>query len=198
MRLALVGHGAQTKQKYCGNAPLTDMPGYVVSVSNTPRVRGASLFHTMKTGLARHDRLRQISLHGQALFQLLDHERRQVDSVQSIKKQLKLLEVQPTANPGNSASEPSDGKNRYLAMVESRIDRQWVAPRLLVSNPVVVLKFHISRSGKISKILIAESSGHSHYDSAAQRAVQAVNPLPAFPSDVSDSFFDVQYRFIKD
>ena len=122
----------------------------------------------------------------------------QVDSVQSIKKQLKLLEVQPTANPGNSASEPSDGKNRYLAMVESRIDRQWVAPRLLVSNPVVVLKFHISRSGKISKILIAESSGHSHYDSAAQRAVQAVNPLPAFPSDVSDSFFDVQYRFIKD
>ncbi len=122
----------------------------------------------------------------------------QVDSVESIKKQLKLLEVQPTANPSNSASEPSDGKNRYLAMVESRIDRQWVAPRLLVSNPVVVIKFHISRSGKISKILIAESSGHAHYDSAAQRAVQAVNPLPAFPSDVSDSFFDVQYRFIKD
>ncbi len=122
----------------------------------------------------------------------------QVDSVESIKKQLRLLEVQPTSNPGNSASEPSDGKNRYLAMVESRIDRQWVAPRLLVSNPVVVLKFHISRSGKISKILIAESSGHAHYDSAAQRAVQAVNPLPAFPSDVSDSFFDVQYRFIKD
>ncbi len=122
----------------------------------------------------------------------------QVDSVESIKKQLKLLEVQPTSNPGNSASEPSDGKNRYLAMVEGRIDRQWVAPRLLVSNPLVVLKFHISRSGKISKILIAESSGHAHYDSAAQRAVQAVNPLPAFPSDVSDSFFDVQYRFIKD
>ncbi len=122
----------------------------------------------------------------------------QVDSVQSIKKQLKLLEVQPVASPGSSASEPSDGKNRYLAMVEERIDRQWVAPRLLVSNPVVVLKFHISRSGKISAILITESSGHAHYDSAAQRAVQAVNPLPAFPNDVSDSFFDVQYRFIKD
>ncbi len=122
----------------------------------------------------------------------------QVDSVESIKKQLKLLEVQPTTSPGSSASEPSDGKNRYLAMVENRIDRQWVAPRLLVSNPLVVLKFHISRSGKISAIQITESSGHAHYDSAAQRAVQAVNPLPAFPSDVSDSFFDVQYRFIKD
>lgn len=122
----------------------------------------------------------------------------QVDSVESIKKQLKLLEVQSTASPGSSASEPSDGKNRYLAMVENQIDRQWVAPRLLVSNPVVVLKFHISRSGKISNILITQSSGHAHYDSAAQRAVQAVNPLPAFPNDVSDSFFDVQYRFIKD
>jgi TonB family protein len=83
-------------------------------------------------------------------------------------------------------------------MVEDRIDRHWVAPPLLGSNPVVVLKFHISRSGEISHIQITESSGNAYYDSAAQRAVQAVNPLPSFPADISDSFFDVKYRFIKD
>ena len=83
-------------------------------------------------------------------------------------------------------------------MVEDAIDGQWVAPPLLASTPLVIMKFRISRSGEISRMHIAESSGHAHYDSAAQRAVQAVNPLPPFPSDISESFFDVQYRFIKD
>jgi colicin import membrane protein len=83
-------------------------------------------------------------------------------------------------------------------MVEDRIDSHWVAPPLLASNPVVVVKFHISRSGEISQIHITEGSGHAHYDFSAQRAVQTVNPLPPFPADISDSFFDVTYRFIKD
>jgi TonB family protein len=121
-----------------------------------------------------------------------------VAPVESIKQRLQLLEMQATGNPGRSASKPSPGKNRYLAMVEDAIDGQWVAPPLLASTPLVIMKFRISRSGEISRIHIAESSGHAHYDSAAQRAVQAVNPLPPFPSDISESFFDVQYRFIKD
>jgi len=122
----------------------------------------------------------------------------EVAPVESIEQRLNLLEVQGSGNPERSASKPSPGKNRYLAMVEDAIDGQWVAPPLLASTPLVILKFRISRSGDISRIHIAESSGHAHYDSAAQRAVQAVNPLPPFPSDISESFFDVQYRFIKD
>ena len=122
----------------------------------------------------------------------------EVAPVESIKQRLQLLEVQATEGPGSSTAKTSPGKNRYLAMVEDRIDAQWIAPPLLGTNPVVVLKFHIARSGEISRIHIADSSGHAHYDSAAQRAVQAVNPLPPFPSDISDPFFDVQYRFIKD
>jgi TonB family protein len=121
-----------------------------------------------------------------------------VAPVESIKQRLELLEMQATGTPGRSTSKPSPGKNRYLAMVEDAIDGQWVAPPLLASTPLVIMKFRISRSGEISRIHIAESSGHAHYDSAAQRAVQAVNPLPPFPSDISESFFDVQYRFIKD
>ncbi len=121
-----------------------------------------------------------------------------VKPVESIKQRLQLLEVQTSGSQGGSSAKPSPGKNRYLAMVEERIDRQWVAPPLLTSNPVVVLTFQISRSGEISRIRMTESSGHAHYDSSAQRAVQAVNPLPPFPSEISDSFFDVTYRFIKD
>jgi TonB family protein len=120
-----------------------------------------------------------------------------VTPVESIKKRLQLLEVQSSSNPGDSSSQPSSGKNHYLAMVEDKIDHQWVAPPLVASAPVVVLKFRISRSGEISNIHIDESSGNSHYDSAAQRAVHAVNPLPPFPPDISESSFEVRFRFIK-
>ncbi len=122
----------------------------------------------------------------------------EVAPVASITQRMQLLEVQATGSPGRSGAKPSPGKNRYLAMVEERIDRQWVALPLLANTPLVVLKFHISRSGKISRLRIAESSGNSHYDSLAKRAVQSVNPLPSFPQDIAESFFDVQYRFIKD
>ncbi|MEX0829168.1 MAG: TonB family protein [Nitrospirales bacterium] len=122
----------------------------------------------------------------------------EVAPVESIKQRLQLLEVQAGEGQGGSTAQTSSGKNRYLAMVEDRIDSQWAAPPLLASNPVVILKFHIARSGEISRVQLTESSGNAYYDSAAQRAVHAVNPLPPFPADISDSFFDVQYRFIKD
>ena len=122
----------------------------------------------------------------------------EVVPVESIKQRLQLLEVPAAGNPGESTSKTSPGKNRYLAMVEDTIDRHWVAPPLLASNPVVVLNFKIARSGEISGIRITESSGHTHYDSSVKRAVQAVNPLPQFPSDISTSFLDVTFRFIKE
>ncbi len=120
-----------------------------------------------------------------------------VAQVESIKQRLQLLEVQATGNPGRSGAKPSPGKDRYLAMVEDRIDDKWVARKSLANTPLVVLKFRISRSGEISRLQIVESSGNSRYDSWAQRAVREVNPLPSFPSDISDSFFDIKYRFIK-
>lgn len=120
-----------------------------------------------------------------------------VTPVESIKKRLQLLEEPSASTSGNPVSHPSPGRNRYLAMVEDKIDQQWVAPPLIATAPVVVLKFHIARSGEISNIHIDESSGNGHYDSAALRAVHAVNPLPPFPSDISDSFFEVRYQFIK-
>ncbi|MCA9480084.1 MAG: TonB family protein, partial [Nitrospira sp.] len=42
------------------------------------------------------------------------------------------------------------------------------------------LKFRISKSGEISQVHMEQSSGNDHYDLAALRAVQAVNPLPPF------------------
>ena len=122
----------------------------------------------------------------------------QVAPVESIKKHLQLLEAQPTPGAPKSASGPSPGESRYLAMVEDAIDRQWVAPPLLLNDPLVVLKFRIAQSGKISQIQMDQSSGNGHYDAAAKRAIHAVNPLPPFPKDLKKSSLVVLYRFIKD
>lgn len=120
-----------------------------------------------------------------------------VTPVESIQQRFQRLEVQPTSDTGHSSSQASPGKNKYLAMVEERIDHEWMALPLVTNPPVVVLKFRISRFGEISNIHIDESSGNGNYDSAAQRAVSTVNPLPPFPPDISDSFFEVRFRFIK-
>ncbi|MDR4494022.1 MAG: TonB family protein [Nitrospirales bacterium] len=118
-----------------------------------------------------------------------------VAPVESIKKRLQL--VQTPSSSGSSSSKPSQGENRYLAMVEDAIDQRWVAPPLTLNNPVVVIKFRIAKYGEISQAHMEQSSGNDHYDLAALRAVQAVNPLPPFPPDLQKSFIDVSYRFIK-
>ena len=82
-------------------------------------------------------------------------------------------------------------------MIQDLIQDQWKKTPLVADAPVVVLKFQIARSGEISQIRIAQSSGNGYYDAAAQRAVHAVNPLPPFPPDISDSFLEVRFQFIK-
>jgi TonB family protein len=120
-----------------------------------------------------------------------------VTPVESIKKRLQLLEVQPTSNSGNAASQSSAGTNHYYGLIQDLIQDQWRNTPLVADAPLVVLKFRIARSGKISQIRVDKSSGNGYYDSAARRAVNAVNPLPPFPSDISDPFLDVRFQFIK-
>ena len=120
-----------------------------------------------------------------------------VTSVESIKNRLQLLEVQPTSNSGNAASQPSAGTNHYYGMIQDLLQDQWRNTPLVADAPVVVLKFRIARSGEISQIRTDKSSGNGYYDSAARRAVNAVNPLPPFPPDISDSYLDVRFQFIK-
>jgi colicin import membrane protein len=86
----------------------------------------------------------------------------------------------------------------YWGRVWSKIDREWVAPTVDVSsgNPLrVVLVFRIERNGAVKKLAINQSSGNEYYDVAAKRAVLDAAPLPSFPSDMRDAYYDVQFQF---
>jgi colicin import membrane protein len=88
------------------------------------------------------------------------------------------------------------GSNPYLALVQSRIRKFWEPPDVgVLATPRVVVKFRLERNGQVSSIAIEESSGNDYYDMSAQRAIRSAVPLPPFPHDLTDSFFDAHFTF---
>ncbi|HBR49430.1 MAG TPA: hypothetical protein DEA71_05020 [Nitrospira sp.] len=89
------------------------------------------------------------------------------------------------------------GSNAYLALVRQRISNSWNAPPLDLTNQayVVIVQFRLHRDGKVTGVSIEQSSGNEYYDLAGKRAVLSANPLPVFPSDISDSYFDAHFTF---
>ena len=90
--------------------------------------------------------------------------------------------------------------NKYWAQVWSRIDREWVAPPVAIDQrePLqVVLAIRVRRSGRIQEEVLhfVQKSGNEYYDSAAKRAVVAASPLPSFPSDMTEPYYDFKFRF---
>ena len=88
------------------------------------------------------------------------------------------------------------GSNPYLALVKNRISGFWRPPGdLLDGGLTVVVKFRLERNGRVDNVIIKESSGNDYYDRAAQRAVRDALPLPPFPPDLTDSYFDAYFTF---
>lgn len=97
---------------------------------------------------------------------------------------------------GGSASE----SNKYWAQVWSKIDREWVAPRVAIDQrkPVqVVLAFRVEQTGQVPEgtLRFIRKSGNEYYDSAVKRAVVAASPLPPFPSDMTEPSYDIKFQF---
>lgn len=87
--------------------------------------------------------------------------------------------------------------NPYLALVQRRISAQWTAPPVDVTGqPLqVIVKFRLDKSGRLSDVVVERTSGNEYYDLAARRAVLSANPLPSFPSDMTQLFLDAHFSF---
>jgi len=89
------------------------------------------------------------------------------------------------------------GSNAYLALVRQRISNSWNAPPMdLTSHAyVVVVQFRLHKNGSVTGVTIEQTSGNEYYDLAGKRAVLSANPLPVFPADITDSYFDAHFTF---
>ncbi len=118
----------------------------------------------------------------------------------------KLLTAPPAAaipkRPTVSLDVPgaASGFNPYLAQVQNKISSYWVAPNVgdfrQLEGLRVTVKFRLHRSGKVTDVVIEESSGNEYYDLSGKRAVLSADPLPPFPRGMSEPYFDAHFRFV--
>ncbi|MDO9117424.1 MAG: TonB family protein [Nitrospira sp.] len=150
---------------------------------------------------------------------LTDELNRELDEELNKIKKLELpkeskaapAESQPTPAPQLEAKAPSvkavdttlkvpgmaPGSNVYLAQVRRKISSMWAAPPVDVTAQTyrVVVKFRLHRDGSVSGVVIEQSSGNEYFDLAGKRAVVTAHPLPMFPADLTESYFDAHFTF---
>ena len=89
------------------------------------------------------------------------------------------------------------GSNAYLALVRHRISSFWSAPPVDSTGRayVVIVQFRLHRTGAVTGVTIEQSSGNEYYDLAGKRAVLSATPLPVFPAEITDAYFDAHFTF---
>jgi TonB family protein len=89
------------------------------------------------------------------------------------------------------------GSNAYLGRVRQRISSFWSAPPVDVTGQkyVVIVQFRLHRNGSVTGVAIERSSGNEYYDLAGKRAVLSAIPLPTFPTELTESYFDAHFTF---
>ena len=115
-------------------------------------------------------------------------------------REAKAVEQTPTSKKPATliqAGDATPGSSGYLARVQSKISKHWLAPPVDLSGQslVVVIKFRLHRSGAVSDVVVEQASGNHYYDLAAERAVRSADPLPSFPSSLSEVYLDTHFTF---
>ncbi|MBY0248633.1 MAG: TonB family protein [Nitrospiraceae bacterium] len=89
------------------------------------------------------------------------------------------------------------GSNAYLGRVRQRISSFWNAPPVDAAGQgyVVIVQFRLHRNGSVTGVAIEQSSGNEYYDLAGKRAVLSATPLPVFPSELTEAYFDAHFTF---
>jgi colicin import membrane protein len=89
------------------------------------------------------------------------------------------------------------GSNLYWARVQSIISSQWEPPPVDMTGQTytMTVKFRLQRDGIIKDVVVQQSSGNAYFDMAGQRAVLRPRVLPVFPTDMTDSYKDIEMVF---
>jgi len=82
----------------------------------------------------------------------------------------------------------------YRNQLETRIKQNWAWAGAARSLEAAV-HFSITEAGDVVDVRITKSSGDPGYDASVERAVRAINPLPAPPATYRKEFSDVEYTF---
>jgi TonB family protein len=70
----------------------------------------------------------------------------------------------------------------------------WVESGSVADNPEAIISIRLNADGSVNSIAPLRSSGNQSWDTAVQRAIAAVSPLPAAPAKHDFSRIDLHFR----
>ncbi len=98
------------------------------------------------------------------------------------------------ATSGIDASSQNIDITSYLNQLQQRVKQQWL-PEVSQSSRRTVLNFTVNRSGQLSNLQLAETSGFSLTDKAALNAIQRAAPFAPLPTGYTSNHIDIQFTF---
>ncbi|MEH2405427.1 energy transducer TonB [Nostoc sp.] len=98
------------------------------------------------------------------------------------------------ATPGIDARSQDIDLTFYLKKLQQRVQQEWL-PGLSDSNRRTVLNFTINRSGQVSNLNIAQTSGFSVTDEVALNAIQRTAPFAPLPTGYSKNYINIEFTF---
>ena len=110
------------------------------------------------------------------------------------------LAALPNSNRDHQATSGIDARSQdidltlYLKKLQQRVQQEWL-PGMSDSNRRTVLNFTINRSGQVSNLNIAQTSGFSVTDEVALNAIQRSAPFAPLPTGYSKNYINIEFTF---
>jgi protein TonB len=84
----------------------------------------------------------------------------------------------------------------YLALVQSKIERNFRPPPGMRGQAMATISFIIEKDGAITAIALATSSGNLLIDQSAERAVRAAGRFPPLPTQYEKGELGINFEFV--
>ena len=110
------------------------------------------------------------------------------------------LAALPNSNRDHQATSGIDARSQdidltsYLKKLQQCVQQEWL-PGLSDSDRRTVLNFTINRSGQVSNLNIAQTSGFSLTDEVALNAIQRSAPFAPLPTGYPKNYINIEFTF---
>ncbi|MBW4565180.1 MAG: TonB family protein [Mojavia pulchra JT2-VF2] len=110
------------------------------------------------------------------------------------------LAASPNSNRDRKTTSGIDAQSQdiditsYLNQLRQRVKQQWL-PGMSQSDRRTVLNFSVNRSGQLSNLQFAQTSGFSLTDQAALNAIQRAAPFAPLPTGYPNKYIHIQFTF---
>lgn len=106
-----------------------------------------------------------------------------------------LVSAKGATGSGTSASGKNTDYSAYNKKIYQEMYNAWQSPFGLPTGTLTIVTIRVEKTGNISKVSLASSSGNKEMDDSAIRAANNVKKLPPLPDGFEGSYADINIHF---